>query len=145
MEKKYYIAYGSNLNKEQMSWRCPDASPVYKGYLKDYELFYAGSKSGNYATIRKKKGAVTPIGIWEISKRDEASLDRYEGYPIFYFKETLKLKFLGKEINAIVYIMRKDAIEGRPSNMYIRTVRQGYKDFDLDQTYLTESLLRKTA
>ena len=25
---KLYLAYGSNLNKEQMAYRCPDAVPV---------------------------------------------------------------------------------------------------------------------
>ena len=29
---KLYVAYGSNLNKEQMSHRCPDAKPVYTGF-----------------------------------------------------------------------------------------------------------------
>jgi len=143
MEKKYYIAYGSNLNMAQMAYRCPDAEPVYKGYLKDYELFYAGSRSGNYATIRNKKGAITPIGIWKISKRDEVALDRYEGYPVFYYKEILKLTIGGKKIEAIVYIMRKDAKEGMPTKRYVDIVREGYNDFELDEKYLDESLIRK--
>lgn len=41
---KLYVAYGSNLNKEQMSHRCPDAKPVYTGYLENWELIYRGSK-----------------------------------------------------------------------------------------------------
>lgn len=139
---KYYIAYGSNLNMAQMAYRCPDAKPVYRAYLKDYELFYAGSRSGNYATIRRKKGAVTPVGIWKISESDERALDRYEGYPIFYFKKTISMKINGEKIDALVYIMREDAIEGSPSGSYVRTVRQGYKDFKLDESYLTESLLK---
>lgn len=52
---KLYVAYGSNLNKEQMSHRCPDAKPVYTGYLENWELIYRGSKTGAYATIRRKK------------------------------------------------------------------------------------------
>lgn len=140
MEKKFYIAYGSNLNMRQMAWRCPDAKPLYKGYLTDYELFYAGSKSGNYATIRKKEGAITPVGIWEISEADEKALDRYEGYPVFYYKDTIKLRINGEVIKAIVYIMRKDAIEGLPTGSYISTIRQGYRDFGLDEKYITESL-----
>lgn len=138
--RKYYIAYGSNLNMQQMAWRCPDAVPIMRGYLEGYELFYAGSKSGNYATIREKSGAVTPIGIWEISSRDEQALDRYEGYPIFYFKRILRLKFNGEELSGIVYIMREDAVEGMPSASYVRTVKQGYKDFGLDEKYIAQSL-----
>lgn len=145
MDKKFYIAYGSNLNMAQMAYRCPDARPVYKGYLENYELFYAGSMTGNYATIRRKKGAVTPIGIWEISRSDEKSLDRYEGYPVFYRKETIRLRINDESVEAIVYIMREDAEEGLPSGRYISVVRQGYKDFGLDEKYITESLRMKSA
>ncbi len=141
-EKKFYVAYGSNLNKAQMRYRCPDAKAILSGYLKDFELFYAGSMTGNYATIRQKKGAVTPIGVWEISKSDERNLDRYEGYPVFYTKKILKLKYNGEEIKAIVYIMREDAIEGMPTDYYVRVVRQGYRDFGLKEKYLNESLLK---
>ena len=37
---KLYVAYGSNLNKEQMSHRCPDAKPVYTGYLENLSLIH---------------------------------------------------------------------------------------------------------
>ena len=53
---KLYVAYGSNLNKQQMRHRCPSAKPVYTGYLNNWELIYRGSKTGSYATIRRKKG-----------------------------------------------------------------------------------------
>ena len=35
---KYYMAYGSNLNKQQMALRCRDAKPVCTGVLHDYRL-----------------------------------------------------------------------------------------------------------
>ena len=34
-QERYYIAYGSNLHKEQMSRRCPDARVVGTGWLRD--------------------------------------------------------------------------------------------------------------
>ena len=39
---KLYVAYGSNLNKQQMRHRCPSAKPVYTGYLNNWELIYEG-------------------------------------------------------------------------------------------------------
>ena len=33
--KKYYIAYGSNLNVEQMRYRCPDAKIVGTSVIPD--------------------------------------------------------------------------------------------------------------
>ena len=41
MEKKrYYIAYGSNLNIRQMRYRCPGAKPIGISAIPDYELLY---------------------------------------------------------------------------------------------------------
>lgn len=86
---KLYVAYGSNLDKEQMKYRCPSARPVQSGYLDNWQLIYRGSKTGAYASIRYKKGCRVPVGLWEITKHDERFLDRYEGYPIFYQKKNI--------------------------------------------------------
>ena len=40
MEKRYYIAYGSNLNVQQMRMRCPNASILGTAVLKDWELLF---------------------------------------------------------------------------------------------------------
>lgn len=37
-EKRYYIAYGSNLNVRQMRMRCPHATILGTANLKDWEL-----------------------------------------------------------------------------------------------------------
>ena len=42
MNGRKYIAYGSNLNREQMAKRCPDAKVIGSGMLKDYELLFRG-------------------------------------------------------------------------------------------------------
>lgn len=36
--KKYYLAYGSNLNVEQMKRRCPNAIKIGATYINDYKL-----------------------------------------------------------------------------------------------------------
>ena len=51
---KLYVAYGSNLDKEQMKYRCPLARPVQSGYLDNWQLIYRWSKTGAYASIRYK-------------------------------------------------------------------------------------------
>ena len=45
------------------------------------------------------------------------------------------------EHEAMVYIMRDDAPEGTPSPYYVEVVRQGYRDFGMDEKYLDESLI----
>ena len=54
MEKRYYIAYGSNLNIAQMRVRCPQARIIGTSEIKDYELLFKGSQTGSYLTIEKK-------------------------------------------------------------------------------------------
>lgn len=139
-KKSLYIAYGSNLNKAQMITRCPHAIPKYTGLLNGWELFYAGSKSGNYASIRRCEGKAVPVAVWEIDGLDEYYLDIYEGYPTFYFKDTLRFMTSEGEKEAMVYIMRLDAKEGIPSVGYEETIRQGYKDFGFDEKYLNQSI-----
>ena len=52
--KRYYLAYGSNLNLQQMALRCPMAKPVGTAVIRDYELLFKGSKTGAYLTIEPK-------------------------------------------------------------------------------------------
>jgi hypothetical protein len=138
---KLYVAYGSNLNLEQMNYRCPDAYIVNRGYIKDYALKYRGSKTGAYLTIIKEKGKRVPVVVWAISKSDEASLDRYEGFPTFYYKKRVRV-FLenGKTTYAMAYVMFDKAEPGIPSEYYIRTCFLGYLKNGLDLNIFYESL-----
>ena len=142
MTEKYYLAYGSNLNMAQMTYRCRDAVKMGTTMIKDYRLMYKGSKTGAYLTIEPAKGYVVPVGVWAVSERDEKSLDIYEGYPNFYYKKKTKLRINGdepREVDAFVYIMHEDRPLGIPSNMYVNTCRQGYRDFGFDEKILDDA------
>ena len=93
---KLYVAYGSNLNKEQMRYRCPTAKFVGTGIIEGYELQFKGALHGACATIAPKEGTAVPVGIWTIQKPDEKRLDLYEGYHehghSFYDKEQIAVK-----------------------------------------------------
>ena len=41
--RRLYIAYGSNINLEQMANRCPNSKIVSKEMLKGYELEFRGN------------------------------------------------------------------------------------------------------
>lgn len=122
---RYYIAYGSNLNTEQMKTHCPDAKKAVKGYLNGYKLEFRGRKNNGYLTIAKAEGEKVPILVWKISKADERALDRYEGYPTFYRKETFVIENDGKTIEAMAYIMNGNDL-ALPSDRYLKTVLTGY-------------------
>ena len=90
--KKYYIAYGSNMDEQQMAVRCRDAGLVGTGFIQGYELLFKGSLTGCYATIEPKEESTVPVTVWAISKADEKRLDRYEGFPTFYYKKDIEVQ-----------------------------------------------------
>ncbi len=145
MEKKYYIAYGSNLNVRHMQRRCLDASPIGTAVILDYQLLYKGSKTCAYLTIEPKKGGIVPIVVWEISYEDEKKIDVYEGWPTLYYKKMLHLpvkKNDGKivELDAFVYIMHEENPIGIPTPFYTRICEEGYKHFGFDLKILEYAL-----
>lgn len=87
---RFYIAYGSNLNLEQMAKRCPTAEVVKATYLQNYRLMFRG-KGTAVATIERQQGSKVPIIIWRLQPSDEYNLDIYEGYPHLYRKEMIKV------------------------------------------------------
>lgn len=142
MEKRYYIAYGSNLNIPQMRMRCPGARIIGTSEIKDYQLLFKGSKTGAYLTIEPKEGSRVPVAVWEVTAEDEAALDRYEGFPTFYDKAEMKLPVKGirsgkvRIRNTFVYIMYEDRPLGIPSSYYLRTCMAGYRSFGFDESFL---------
>lgn len=134
--KKYYIAYGSNLNVQQMKVRCPGAVIVGQGELKDWRLLFRGSKTGAYLTIMPEKGMYVPVAIWSVTKQDELALDRYEGYPTFYYKKMLTLN---TGVPAFAYIMHEDRPMGIPSVHYMDVCKAGYDAFEFDKKILDEA------
>lgn len=145
MEHKYYIAYGSNLSIRQMQRRCPDAKIMGTAVIPDYQLLFKGSKSGAYLTIEPKAGASVPVAIWKVSPTDEQSLDRYEGYPNFYYKKEMEVQVTGIKTGksytrtAFVYIMHEERPLAGPSWLYIRTCLEGYFDFGFEEEVLRQA------
>jgi len=134
MKNKLYAAYGSNLNLRQMSVRCPDAKPVGKAMLKDWQLTFRG-----VATLEPKADAETPIGVWEITPKDESALDRYEGYPRLYRKESTEIVLKGEKVSVMLYLMN-DGLPSMPTKWYLDAIAQGYEDIGLDTVHLTNAL-----
>lgn len=146
-EKRYYIAYGSNLNIAQMRFRCPSARIIGTSEIPDYRLLFKGSKTGSYLTIEPQPGASVPVAAWEVSEKDELALDRYEGFPSFYYKKELRLPINGirtgrvRERGVFVYIMHEERPFGIPTRGYMETCVEGYDDFGFDRERLFDAYL----
>ena len=146
--KYFYLAYGSNLNVRQMKLRCPTARVVGTAEIKDYELFFKGSQTGSYLTIEPKKGGIVPVAVWEVQEQDVRRLDAYEGFPKFYYKKDMEIRYKGirtgrhRTVTAFVYIMHEDREIGIPSNRYISTCIEGYNDFGFNLNILFDAVDR---
>jgi gamma-glutamylcyclotransferase (GGCT)/AIG2-like uncharacterized protein YtfP len=132
---KLYVAYGSNMNLEQMALRCPDSKVVASALMYGYELQFK-----YYATIEPNPDSKVPILLWKLSERDEKQLDRYEGFPKYYRKETKPFTFRGETVEGMMYIMNGNKPLQAPSEQYYNTILQGYKAAGLDTSYLETAL-----
>ncbi|MEF9961131.1 MAG: gamma-glutamylcyclotransferase family protein [Erysipelotrichaceae bacterium] len=148
MKKRYYIAYGSNLNIRQMRMRCPLAQIIGTAEISDYELLFKGSQSGAYLTIEPKIGASVPVAVWSVTAEDEAALDCYEGFPTFYYKKEIQLPIKGIKSGRIrtrdcfVYIMHEERSIGIPSLAYVSVCLEGYISFGFDEHFLSEAQIK---
>ena len=62
IKEKHYFAYGSNMNLNQMAFRCPDAEVVEPVRLEGYCLAFRMSGGGNgVARFFRKKEA-----LWKV-------------------------------------------------------------------------------
>ena len=145
MNKRLYIAYGSNLNIAQMKFRCPTAKLYGTGRIENYELQFKGHPGCAYATIGPRAGSSVPVAVWDITPSDEMSLDSYEGYPSHYFKRDVTVTLNnGETINGMAYIMNLKMDFALPSKLYYCTVRVGYENMRLDVSYLDNALMNST-
>ena len=93
---------------------------------------------------QEKDGGAVPVVIWEVAESDEAALDRYEGFPSFYYKKELRVQYKGirtgrcRTVTAFVYIMHEDRPIGIPSDLYMQTCMEGYETFYFDKEILAD-------
>lgn len=132
MMTKIYLAYGSNLNIEQMARRCPTAQVLGPTKLKGYKATFRGMNGSAVMNIEPDAAGTVPVLLWEIEPDDEVALDRYEGFPRLYRKEIVTVTCKGARVKAMVYVMNEGKPLGTPSNGYYHIIRQGYQEAGFD-------------
>ncbi|MFC1925625.1 gamma-glutamylcyclotransferase family protein [Chloroflexota bacterium] len=129
----YYFAYASNLNRKQMSERCPDSKPLFRATLPHYKLIFTGHSRkwrGATASIKPFQDSKVNGAVYEISPACLRSLDKHEGYPDVYSRINIRVKTGDDEwVEAVAYIGREQSERGQPSREYLAVIQQGYKDW----------------
>ena len=127
---RLYFAYGANISKTSMSYRCPTATPVGDLILQDWELEFF-----HHATIKKSPGESVPGVLWELTPEDEASLDAFEGFPSYYIKKTVTQN--GKTF--FFYVMNEGK-SGNPAQHYVDDIAVGYHQWGLSTQALEKAI-----
>jgi gamma-glutamylcyclotransferase (GGCT)/AIG2-like uncharacterized protein YtfP len=137
---RLYAAYGSNLNLAQMGSRCPGARVVGQGVVKNKRLLFRGHNGWAVATVEPHQGGAVPILVWSITADDEAALDQYEGYPILYRKESIRVELCERVVTAMIYIMNGGYPLGRPADSYYESILAGYRAAGFDEAILQQAV-----
>ena len=119
-----YAAYGSNMDPGQMMERAPYSPMAGTGWLVGWRLTFGGEDlgwEGALATIVEDDESQVFAVLYDVSPRDEARLDRWEGALGLYKKIRLRVQTLEGSVVAWLYVL--DAYEGGlPSARYIGVV-----------------------
>lgn len=145
MKEIEYFAYGSNMNLGQMAYRCPDAEVIGTVRLEGYRLSFAGGGDRGVATILPCPGSHVDGVLWEISKRDELQLDRYEGFPRLYGKETVTVEDQeGRKHDVMAYTMNAPYRDEQalPSMSYLYGIMTGCEQNGLDTGSVFEAFVK---
>lgn len=130
LKTKVYFAYGANISKSAMSYRCPTAKPLESFNLKGWEL-----ELFNHATVKPVPGKSVPGVLWEITPEDEQALDAFEGFPYYYTKHTVTQS--GKTF--FFYVMNEGR-EGYPSRGYVSGIADGYQQWGISTQALERAI-----
>lgn len=142
----FYFAYGSSLLRAQMERRLMGNRPVTRAFLKGYRLAFMGNSSerkGPVVNLLPDASHTVPGTLYELNEVMIQYLDRAEACE----KGTYKVlqveveKDDGSKLSAICYQLSADAPPfGKPNLGYLLQVKQGYKEWGLDEAILEEAV-----
>lgn len=143
-KEKLYFAYGSNMNLNQMAFRCPDAEVVESVRLEGYRLAFRTNGGGNgVATILPEEGSYVDGVLWRISERDEQHLDHYEGFPFLYGKEPVTVTNqdgVRREIMAYTMNSPYKDTPAMPSRAYLEGILNGCQQNGIETASVLEAV-----
>ena len=114
-----------------MARRCPESKFLGLGILRGWKWFINNRRYAN--VVRSPDDLVYGL-VYEISPSDEASLDRSEGVPEAYTKESMGIELQsadnGRKVVAqcLVYIDERRVKQGEPWEEYVHRMNMGIND-----------------
>jgi gamma-glutamylcyclotransferase len=145
----YFFGYGSNLWLQQMPVRCPRSTFVGIARLRNYRWIINERGSANLVPLdpspdSEDEGTHVWGLVYNLTKSDEARLDRNEGVPNSHTKENHVLEFWSidpenveekidisaapEKKQVLLYIDRKRTKDDKPREEYIYRINMGIID-----------------
>lgn len=147
----HYFAYGSNLDPQQMSRRCPGATVVGLAELRDHRLTFPLTShdwGGGVASVGVAHGESVWGAVYELTDGHLAALDRYEQYVgpgdqhNLYDRETVSVQLVRaddgsfpRRLHAWIYLARS-ANPSPPSRRYLDAILAGARHHRLPDEYV---------
>ncbi len=144
--ERYYFAYGSNMNAEQMQSRGARPLSVVVAKLPDHAIAFHGySKTwdGAVETVVSAPGHEVWGVIYKLTFSDANSLDswqdvRLDGTGAYFLFPTSVIDTEGRAQSVLLY--KKDVLEApqKPSREYLDFIIQGALERGLPSSYIEE-------
>lgn len=135
-KKRYYFAYGSNMELRHMAFLCPGARARGKGALADHRFII---NAQGYATMIRSEFRRAFGVLWTITEEHEAALDDYEGVASLLYRKTTVpvLHESGIGVEALIYLANNQE-PGHPEPEYLDQILAGAAYFQLPFEYRRE-------
>ncbi|MCL4378590.1 MAG: gamma-glutamylcyclotransferase [Actinobacteria bacterium] len=137
----YYFAYGSNINKNIMESKCPDARPL-KGpfFLENVRFVYDGESAlwddKAVANLVSIEGCTVWGVLYQIDKKDLENLDHLEEFPEKYGRSIVTVKDTEENRYSAWVYHRVGQKKGEPSAKYREVILEGACNYELPAEYV---------
>lgn len=134
-----YFAYGSNLDDKRMTDRDVNFSSKEKGSLKGYRFIINKKSQKNpnvgFANIIRDDNSEVEGIIYEVSNEDILKLDKFEGYPKHYNRDTYTIN----NKQCVIYIANNEWVSPTELN-----ATEEYKNHILEgKNFLSDDYYKK--
>ncbi len=131
-----YFAYGSNMDLVQMRDRCPAGVTVGVAERPSYRFMI---NARGVATVVPDASSSVQGLLWNLTRKDERSLNRHEGVKRgIYRKVDVEVRLSdGTRTRAFIYVAR-DSTPGKARSGYMEKIVSGAESCGLPSTYVDQ-------
>jgi cation transport regulator ChaC len=134
---RYYFAYGSNMDEDQMASRCPGSQLFGRAQLPRHSFLI---NERGVASVIPAQDSVTHGLLWTITPAGEKALDRYDGAARgHYVKDFVDVQpdGSGETVQALIYLASNKR-PGVPRSGYLERIIQAAREHGFPREYVAD-------